>query len=158
MCIMSQKIRDVAQKTKIPCLQGSMSVSAAIEIMDMYEINIVAVECENDFAGIFSRGDFNRNVIRQNLRPDETTLYEVMSLNAPSVSTEHTVKETYEAMLTCQWEHMPVLEGRKLLGVVSMCDIGKDVIKSFEDTKTENEMIMKYIQCGESYAMANYAK
>lgn len=158
MCIMSQKISTVAQYSSTPRLQGSVSVSTAMEVMDMYEVDIIAIECEEDFAGVFSRGDFNRNVIRQNLKPDETTLYEVMRLNTPTVDAGQSVKEAYETMLAFQWDHMPVLDGGKLCGIVSMCDLGKDVIKSFEDARAENQLIMNYIQNGESYAMAKYSE
>ncbi len=158
MCIMSQKISSLAKYTSTPRLQGSVSVTTAMDVMDMYEINIIAIECEEDFAGVFSRGDFNRNVIRQNLNPDETTLYEVMRLDTPSVDAEQTVKEAYETMLAFQWDHMPVLEGKKLCGIVSLRDLGKDVIKSFEDAKAENQIIMNYIHSGESYAMAKYGE
>lgn len=156
MCIMVQKIGDLAKKSKVPRLQGSVSVWSAMEIMDMYETDITAVECERDFAGVFRRGDFDRSVLRQNLNPKETTLYEVMTLNPPSVEVEQSVKEAYEIMLAYQWDHIPVLDARTLCGVVSMRDLGKDVMKSFEETKTENEFITKYIQGGESYAIADY--
>lgn len=156
MCIMSQKIGEIAEKTNIARLQGSVSVDTAMEVMDMYEIDIVAVECEDDFAGVFSRGDFTKSVIRQNLNPKNTTLYEVMALNPPSVEPDASVKETYEAMLAYQWDFMPVLEGRKLCGIVSIKDIGQDVIKSFEEAKIENKIIMNYIRSGESYGMADY--
>lgn len=156
MCIISQKVGNIAEKTNTPRLQGSASVNTAMEVMDMYETDIVVVECEDDFAGVFSRGDFTRSVIRQNLNPKDTTLYEVMTVNPPSVDPDASVKDTYEAMLAYQWEYMPVLKGRRLCGIVSMKDIGKNVIQSFEEAKTENKMIMSYIQGGESYGIADY--
>lgn len=156
MHVMSQTIGDIAGKTNVPRLQGSVSVNTAMEVMDMYEVDILAVECENDFAGVFSRGDFTRNVIRHNLNPKHTTLYEVMSINSPYVEPDISVKEAYEAMLAYQWDHMPVLEGRVLCGIVSMKDIGKDVMKSIEKAELENKMIIEYIQSGESYGMADY--
>jgi len=140
----------------MPRLQGSANLLTAIEIMDMYEVDIIGVECEDKFAGVFTRSDFTKSIIRQNLNPEDTTLYEVIVLNPPSVSTETTVKEVYEMMLAYQWEYMPVIEGSKLCGIVSMRDLGKDVMKSFEDARNENEMILNYIQNGESYAIANY--
>lgn len=156
MCVMFQKIGDIAAQTTVPRLQGSVNIDTAMEVMDIYEIDIVAVECEDHFVGVFTRGDFTRNVIRQNLNPKDTTLYEVMTINPPSVESEASVKETYEAMLTYQWDYMPVLDGRKLCGIVSMKDLGKDVMQSFEEAKAENKMIMNYIQGGESYGMADY--
>lgn len=156
MCIMSQKISDLAQQVRVPRLQGSVNVNTAMEVMDIYEIDVVAVECEDYFAGIFSRSDFTRSVIRQNLNPKETTLYEVMVINPPSVETESSIKETYDAMLAYQMDHMPVLEGRKLVGLVFMKDLGRNIMQSFEETQIANKMIMNYIQGGESYGMADY--
>ena len=156
MCITSKKIRTIAEKTKTPRLQGSVSVATAMEVMDIYEVDVIAVECEDDFAGVFGRSDFNCCVIRHHLNPKDTTLYEVMKLNAPTVEAEQSIKETYEAMVAYQSEYMPVLEGRKLCGIVFMRDLGKDVIQSFEEARTENEMIKVYIQSGESYAIAKY--
>lgn len=156
MCIMSQKISEIAKQLNTPILQGSVSVSTAMEIMDMYDIDVIGIHCENDFAGVFSRDDFNRSVLRQNLLPDETTLYEAMPLNPPTINADQTIKDAYETMLRCHFKYVAVIDGKTLCGVVQMSDLGQDVIKSFLDAKSENELILHYIQTGESYAMADY--
>lgn len=156
MCIVFEKIGDIAANTSIPRLQGSMNVLEAMEIMDAEQTDIIAVECEDKFVGLFTRSNFTQSVIRQNLSPQETTLYEVMTLDVPSVESDATLKETYEAMLACRLDYIPVLDGTSLCGVVAMCDLGKNVMKSYEDAKSETELIKCYIQNGESYAMARY--
>lgn len=156
MCIMSQKVSDIASRTNVICLRGSISVNTAMEVMDMYEIDIVAVECEKDFAGIFSRADFTRTVVRQNLDPNDTTLYEAMTINPPSVEPESSIRETYEVMLTHKQDYIPVIKDRKLYGIVSMKEIGRDIVKSYDNARTENSMIRRYIQGGESYGLSSY--
>lgn len=157
MCIMFEKIGVIAEKIKQPRLQGSVTVHMAMEVMDIYEIDIIGVECEDEFAGIFSRKDFERKVVRQNLDSEETTLYEVISLNPPTVMPYMTLKEAYEAMLSYRWDYIPVVLGKKLYGIVSIADLGKNVLESFEETKNEYNLMMNYIQNGgESYAKANY--
>lgn len=157
MCILSQKIGDmISTKMKTARVQGSASVDAAMEIMDMYETDVIAVECEKEFAGVFSRADFSRNVTRHNLNPMETTLYEVMSINMPSIGPEDSVKDAYETMLAYQREFMPILDGTMLIAIVSIRDLGQAVMQSYDDAKMENDMIMHYIQCGESYGTASY--
>jgi predicted transcriptional regulator len=79
-----------------------------------------------------------------------------MPLNTPSVNSFQSIKETYETMLAYQWEYMPVVDGSLLYGIVSLKDLGKDVMKSFEDAKSENEIMIRYIHGGESYAIADY--
>ncbi len=156
MCRMSRKIGEIAANTNIPRLQGSVDVMTAIDVMDLYKTDIVAVECEDSFAGIFTRGDLNRTVIRQNLDPRQTILYEAMTLNPPHVTADMTVKETYDSMIAYQWEYMPVLIGTRLCGIVSMRELGKHVLRSYEEAQEENKMILNYIQSGESYAISNY--
>ena len=157
MCITKQKIGDLAQRSHAPCLQGSKSVAIAMEIMAIHNVDIIGVECKDDFAGVFSRDCFTKSVVRQNLVPTETLLYEAMYMNPPTIDANSTVKEAYEAMLSYQWEYMPVLDGNNHLGgIVSLRDLAKEVIHSFEDAKIENEMILNYIQGGESYAIADY--
>lgn len=153
----SQKIGELAKRAKTPCLQGSVDTFTAIEIMDIYEIDIIGVVCEDNFAGVFSRNDYNKNVIRQRLDPKRTTLYETMTLNAPYVLSDLSIKDTYDAMIAYQWEYMPVVEDQKLCGIVAMKDLGKDIMQLYEDAVSENRMIMNYIQGGESYAMSDYS-
>jgi len=153
---MSETIGSIAQKNSQPRLQGSVSAYLAIEVMDIYEIDIIAVECEDNFVGTFSRKDLQTNVIKRNLDPKETTLYEVMTLEPPKARAEMSVKQAYEIMLAYQWNCIPVVEGKQLVGIVSMNDLGKDIMKSFEEARTENEIMMSYLKSGESYIVANY--
>lgn len=152
----AKTIGDIAKHLPTPRLQGSVNVLAAMEVLDLYEIDILGVECEQDFTGVFSRGDFNKHVIRRNLNPANTALYEAMQIDTPYIPANYSVRQAYDAMLTYQWEYMPVVEARALCGIVSMRDLGQNMIQSYEDIKAENEMIISYIQNGESYAMADY--
>jgi CBS domain-containing protein len=160
MCITSEKIGSIARKTHTLRLQGSINVLTALEIMDMYDAEIAGIECENSFVGIFCRRNFAKNIARDRLDPENTTLYEVMALNAPSIAHDTTIKDTYEKMLADHSDYMAVLEedGRTLSGIVFLSDLGNDVIQSFEKIRAENEIIMDYIRGGESYAIATYKR
>ena len=153
---LSQKIGSIAKQTPTPRLQGSATMMDALDHMDLCESDIIAVECEAAFVGVFRRHDFNRCVIRQHLNPNETTLYEVMTVNLPVVSPNATVREAYERMVLHKCEHMPVITTRTLYGIVALQDLGKGVIEAYKDLRMENRMILNYIQCGESYGLSNY--
>ena len=101
MCITSQKIGSIARKTHTLRLQGSINVLTALEIMDMYDAEIAGIECESSFVGIFHRRDFAKNIARDRLDPENTTLYEVMTLDMPSIAYDATIKDAYEKMLAC---------------------------------------------------------
>ena len=61
-------------------------------------------------------------------------------------------------MLSYQWDFMPVINGSRLYGIVSIHDLGQDVIKDYDQIVTEKDLIISYIQGGESYAFAQYAE
>lgn len=158
MFMIKKPISTLTDTMKKRSLQGSISAFFALEVLDIYEVDIIGVECEDEFVGVFTRSDFERNVIRRNLNPRHTTLYEVITLNPPRVPSDTSVKDTYEAMLAYQWDYMPVVDGNHLCGIVSMNDLGHSVVHSLEEMKTENDTIMDYLHGGESYAMASYRK
>lgn len=160
MCIISEQIGTIARKTRTLRLQGSINVLTALEIMDIYDAEIAGIECESSFVGTFCRRDFTKDIARDRLDPENTTLYEVMALDAPSIGYDATIKDTYEKMLAEHSDYMIVLEddGRSLCGVVFLSDLGNDVIQSFEKIRAENETIIDYIRGGESYAIATYKR
>lgn len=156
MCILSRKITDLLDCKKTPRLQGSATVAEAMEVMDAFSTPIVGVECEEDFVGIFKRSDYRKSVIRQNLNPKETTLYEVMTASPPCLEVDVTVKEAYEAMLAYQWEFMPIVRDKCLHAIVSFRELGKHIMNDYENKEAEYRMVINYFKGGESYGFADY--
>ena len=115
-----EPIRKIVESVYTPRLQGSTSVDEALEAMDEYQVDVIGVECESDFVGLFSRHDFEKNVIRWNLHPSETTLYEAITLSPPYVTPDISIRETYSAMLAYQANYMPVVARKTLLGIVNL--------------------------------------
>lgn len=113
-------IGDIASRVATPSLQGKTSVFAAVEVMDLYNVDIIGVECDDFFVGVFGRNDLKRLVLQRHLSPQHTLLQEVATLNTPSVPWHYSPKETYNAMLAYQWHYMPVLCGSRLCGIVSL--------------------------------------
>lgn len=116
-------IGEMINEAYTPRVQGSTTVDDALELMEEYGVSVIGIECEGDFVGIFSKKDFEKKVIRWSLHPHETSLYEVVTLNPPYVSPSLSINETYNAMLGYQWEYMPVISGKTLLGIAQLTDL-----------------------------------
>lgn len=138
-----EQIGTMVESIYTPRLQGSVCVDDAIEMMDEYEVNVIGVECESDFVGLFSRDDFEKNVIRWNLHPSETTLYETITLNPPYVTPELSIYETYSAMLAYQVNHIPVISGRTLLGIARISDLRRYINESRQNFTDDQGMAAK---------------
>lgn len=156
MSILTQSVGDFISHVKTPRLQGSARVTDALEMMSAYETDIVAVECEGDFVGVFTRADYRTTVLRQGLNPWETILYEVMTADCPYMHEEATVKDAYDAMLAGRREFMPVLRGKTLQAILSLRALGDHIMQAYEKSETEYRTVMNYLRGGESYAFADY--
>tara|TARA_Y100001001_G_scaffold121208_1_gene119289 strand:- start:370 stop:840 length:471 start_codon:yes stop_codon:yes gene_type:complete len=155
MCILNKTIATVTDPTKSPHAQGSTNVYDALGLMESKGRDIIGVECGEHFAGIFTRGDFTKYVLRQNLNPKDVLLYDVMQIDPPFVQSGTSIKDAYEAMLAYQWSFMPVLHGSKLYGIVSLHDLGQDIMSSYNQMQNENYLMLNYIQGGQNYSTAN---
>ena len=132
----------------------------ARDIMEAHDVDIIAVACKDKFVGTFSRTDFKNSVLRQNLDPTCTILYEVMRVDPPFIHDDVSIEEACKAMLTYQWEFMPVLAGQQFLGIISLNDLSiiRDLIDRYDNVAFEKEAALAYIHSGESYGMASYLR
>ncbi len=103
---------------------------------------------ENDkIVGIFSERDYARRVILQGRRSMDTKVAEVMNTNVIFVNGDRTVEESMALMSGRRIRHLPVMEGDKLIGLISIGDVVKAVIE-------EKEYIIKELEnyiTGRSY-------
>ena len=108
---------------------------------------LVVVDEAQRVAGIISERDYARKVILEGRSSRETTSGEIMTKELYVVKPETTVDECISLMTEKRVRHLPVLEQGKLLGLVSIGDVVKAIIKEQRiEIQTLNEYIMgKYI-------------
>ena len=84
--------------------------------------------------GIFSERDYARKGELQGRTAGSTAVREVMTSNIASVTPDRMVEECRRIMGERRIRHLPVLEGEKVIGVLSSKDILDEVIA--EDEKS----------------------
>jgi CBS domain-containing protein len=96
----------------------------------MAEMNIGAVPViEGDvLTGIFSERDYARKVILMGRSSRETTVGELMSHPVVTVSPDIPIEGCMALMTDRHFRHLPVVEEGRLIGIVSIGDIGKAII------------------------------
>ena len=92
--------------------------------------------------GIISERDYARRVILQGRRSADTRVDEVMTRDVIAVSVDMTVEQGLALMTERFFRHLPVIEGGKVIGVVSIGDLVKEVIK---DQQFEIEELRRYV-------------
>jgi len=105
------------------------TVYSAIEQMCQKNIGGVLI-MENDMlAGIFTERDYARKLILKGKSSKETKIKELMTANPIAVSPQNTIEECMEIMSDKHIRHLPVLEGTKVLGMISIGDVVTQVIQ-----------------------------
>lgn len=110
------------------------SVFDAIKLMAQKGIGALVVLDQGRLAGMLSERDYARKVILAGRSSQSTAVREIMSDKVVTVRPEQTVEDCMALMTDQRIRHLPVVDGGKLVGVVSIGDLVKEVIADREET------------------------
>jgi CBS domain-containing protein len=110
----------------------------------MHDKNVSAliVMENNRLAGIFTERDYARKVILKGRASKETQIREIMTGDLITVGPETSIEMCMRLMTNKFIRHLPVVEGEKLIGIVSIGDVVKQII---EEQKFIIENLEQYI-------------
>jgi len=106
----------------------SASVYDAVKLMADKNIGAVLVGEGGKVAGIFTERDYARKIVLLSKSSKETPLREAMTSQVRYVRPEQTSEECMALMTENRLRHLPVMDQGKLIGLVSIGDLVKDVI------------------------------
>jgi len=101
------------------------SVFNALELMAERDIGALIVVHDGHVIGILSERDYARKVILHNKSSREITVDEIMTDRVLYVGLTHTVEECMTLMSDKRIRHLPVMDGDRLVGVLSIGDLVK---------------------------------
>ncbi len=123
------------------------SVQEAARLMKEKNIGAVLVmDADQKVQGIFSERDLARRVVAEGRDPATTPVAEVMTPQVLCISPDATAEEVLAVMTDKRLRHLPVREGDRLIGVISIGDAVKAVIEHHEFTI---QQLINYISGGE---------
>ena len=108
----------------------NQSVRQALIIMSEKNIGAIIVVDNNDFpVGIFSERDYARKIILKGKNSKNTLLDEVMTKELITINRDYKIDQCMEIMNEKRIRHLPVLENKKIVGMISIGDVLKIMIK-----------------------------
>lgn len=122
----------LAQKARREILHAkpSDSVQKVLEMMRDQTIRSVVVLDEAErLIGIVSERDCALKVLLKGRRAMDTQVSEIMTSAVVTVSEEDTVDECMHHMSTKNIRHLPVCKDNKVIGMVSVGDLVKELIR-----------------------------
>jgi CBS domain-containing protein len=144
---MNIKIKEIlsGKGSEVWAVTPDSTVYEAIEMMASKGVGALAVKSGDRLAGILSERDYARKVILKGKSSRETMVKDIMTTNVVCVSEERKVDECLALMTEKRIRHLPVVEGDKLLGMISVGDLVKATIKEQSFTI---EQLESYIRGG----------
>jgi CBS domain-containing protein len=123
-------IRDVLQEkgNQTWTVFPDTMVFDALKLMAEKNIGALIVLDGEKIVGIFSERDYARKIILHGKSSRETTVKEIMTTNVVGVRPAQSMEDCMVLMTDKRIRHLPVVEGEKLIGMISIGDVVKAII------------------------------
>ncbi len=125
-------------------IQSSQTLKEALEVMNQRRIGALMVEKDGKIVGIMTERDILRNIHKLQCFKDNMIVADIMMpkgtfIEGDASSDLQTVMQT---MTDKKVRHLPIFDGGKMVGLVSIGDVIKSLL---EATNDENQLLKGYI-------------
>jgi CBS domain-containing protein len=117
----------------------------ALEIMAEKNVGALLVMEKEKVVGIFSERDYARKVILKDKSSKNTSVGELMTREVFYIDAKSTLEESMALMTAKRIRHLPVLKSNRLIGIVTLGDVVRQIISDQQFAIRELE---KYITGG----------
>ena len=137
-------IRDILDRkgNKVVTVTSQASVMNAIGKMSEANIGAILIQDGDQPSGIFTERDYLRKIALKGRSADETEVSEVMSSPLITVEPSESTRVAMETMTERRCRHLVVMEGEKVVGIVSIGDLVKHML---QEKEAEVEQLSSYI-------------
>jgi CBS domain-containing protein len=119
----------LAQKSgEVFSVSPNATVFEAIQMLDEKNVGALLVMEGDKLVGMFSERDYTRKVVLHGKRSRETKVSEIMSTELKLTHRQEGVDNCLRLMTDKRIRHLPVMEGDKVIGIISIGDLVKWVI------------------------------
>ena len=95
----------------------------AIQLMDEKNVGALPVVDNKTLVGVVSERDYTRKIIVKGRSSKDTPVSDIMTKELLTVNPTNSVTECMRIMTDKRVRHLPILEGSKLIGILSIGDV-----------------------------------
>jgi CBS domain-containing protein len=136
-------IYDLINNQQTHVAEVGQSVLEVAHAMVHNNIGAVPVQRDGDLVGIFSERDLMKRVVVEGRDPRTTLVEHVMTEDPLTIHPSESVENCMLLMRRHGFRHLPVCEGRKLVGMISLRDL---MLHDLTEKDHEVRMMRAYIQ------------
>jgi CBS domain-containing protein len=133
-----------AKAVPVPVIRQSDSVLAAVkQMLSIRETGLLITTPGGGLVGIITEKDVMRLVAERYTQLDKVEVWEVMSKELTTISADASLDAAISVMSDKHIHHLPLMQGDKVVGLISLDDIIEERLKK---TEREAEMLKEFIQ------------
>ncbi len=136
------KIYDLIKDNETHTVAADQTVLEASRQMVANNIGALPVLREGELVGIFSERDIMKRVVAEGRDPARTRVSEVMTAHPLTVDIRDSIEHCMVLMKQHGFRHLPICDGKKLKGIVSLRDI---LLRDLTEKDEEVRMMRAYI-------------
>ena len=136
-CTISSILQD--KGAQVWAISPDATVFDAIELMADKNVGALLVMSDDRLMGVVTERDYTRKVALHGKSSKETRVREIISNSYISASPFHTVEDCMRLMTHHCVRHLPVLEGDRVTGIVSIGDLVNWTINAQHETINQLE-------------------
>ena len=123
-------VRDIlnAKGSDVWSVTPTQTVLEAVQLLSEKEVGALLVMQGEQLKGIVTERDYARKIILEGRSSKETPVKDVMTRSVLCVDPGTTIQECMALMTDKRARHLPVLDHKKVVGVVSIGDLVKAII------------------------------
>lgn len=138
-------VSDIISGRELYYVPLGITVIEAVKYMASKNVGAVVIvdnETNRNLRGIFSERDLLKRVVQEGLDPKTTKIEEVMTKNVAVGNANESYDVCLDSMKKIKSRHLPIVDGQRLIGMVSMRDLMEVKI---QDGGEEIQMMNAYI-------------
>jgi len=124
----AQQILNDKKHNDILSIEPDRPVIDALIIMAEYKIGALLVMQKNKLLGIISERDYAREIVLKGKSSKECLIEEVMTKDVITIDANDTYDKGLEIMTENRIRHLPVVENKTVIGMLSLGDLAKETI------------------------------
>ncbi|MDC0977388.1 CBS domain-containing protein [Methylophilaceae bacterium] len=124
----AQQILNDKKHNDILSIEPDRPVIDALIIMAEYKIGALLVMQKNKLLGIISERDYAREIVLKGKSSKECLIEEVMTKDVITIDANDTYDKGLEIMTENRIRHLPVVENKTVVGMLSLGDLAKETI------------------------------
>jgi CBS domain-containing protein len=114
--------------TEIFSIAPEATVAEAVRVLAEKGIGSLLVMKEGGLCGIVTERDYARKVVAGGLSSENTSVADIMTADVFTTGVEQNIDECMMLMTEKRIRHLPVVDGERVIGLISIGDLMKAII------------------------------